>query len=130
MPMRNCQHPMCRVKVELPSRYCTEHMGYHDKEYNKHVRTNDFNRKYDEFYHSTPWLKQRRHKLMVQPLCEVCLRSGRMTTADMVHHKEELRSPNGWEKRLDLDNLESICYTCHNKEEHRYSWKNRGKIKN
>lgn len=127
MPMTTCKHTLCRNKVALPERYCPEHKGTGDKLYNKHVRHNDFNKKYDDFYHSTQWRTTRKLKLMVQPLCEVCLAQGRMTHADMVHHKEELRSPNGWEKRLSMDNLESICYECHNKEEHRYSWKNRGR---
>lgn len=125
MPQRICKQAMCRNRVNLPQQYCEQHQGHNDKQYNKHVRTNDFNRRYDEFYHSTQWRNTRKHKLMVQPLCEVCARQGRMTTADMVHHIIELRSPNGWEKRLELDNLESICYECHNKEDHRYSWRNR-----
>jgi|SRR5699024_698993 len=126
MPQRICAQAMCRNRVDLPQTYCAEHNGHSDKQYNKHVRTNSFNKKYDDFYHSTQWTKTRKTKLMQQPLCEVCSREGRMTKADMIHHIIELRSPNGWEKRLDLDNLEAICYECHNKEEHRYSWKNRG----
>lgn len=127
MRQRKCAVSSCRNKVELPERYCEQHRGHSDKQYNKHVRTNDFNKKYSAFYHSTPWRNVRKVKLMEQPLCEVCLAEERRTKADMVHHIIELRSPNGWKHRLDLNNLESICYSCHNKEEHRYSWKNRGR---
>lgn len=127
MPQRICASPMCRQRVELPNKYCEQHKGQSDKQYNKHVRTNDFNKKYNDFYHSTQWTKTRKAKLMQSPLCEVCAKQGTMTIADMVHHIIELRSPNGWEHRLDMNNLESICYSCHNKEEHRYSWKNGGK---
>lgn len=127
MLQRICASPTCRNRVELPATYCEEHRGYSDKQYNKHVRTNNFNKKYDDFYHSTQWRKTRKVKLMEQPLCEVCLAQGRMTKADMVHHhKYELREPGGWEHRLSLDNLQSICYTCHNGIHHEYSWKNRG----
>ena len=127
MPQRICAEPTCRARVDIPERYCEEHRGHSDKQYNKHVRTNDFNKKYDDFYHSSQWRKTRKAKLMEQPLCEVCLAQGKYTNADLVHHIIELRSPNGWQHRLDLNNLESICYECHNKEDHSYSWKNRGK---
>lgn len=127
MPQRKCAVASCRNYVTLPERYCTEHSGYNNSQYNKHVRYNDDNKKYSTFYHSTQWRNARKAKLMEQPLCEVCLAQGKYTKADMVHHKIELRSPNGWKHRLDLNNLESICYECHNKEEHSYSWKNRGR---
>lgn len=127
MPQRICAEPTCRARVDIPQRYCEEHRGHSDKQYNKHVRTNDFNKKYNDFYHSTQWTKTRKAKLMEQPLCEVCLAQGRMTKADMVHHhKYELREPGGWEHRLSLDNLQSICYACHNGIHHEYSWKNKG----
>jgi 5-methylcytosine-specific restriction protein A len=118
MPQRICGAPMCRERVQLPATYCAKHSGLSDKQYNKHVRTNDFNAKYNAFYKSAQWTKTRKAKLMEQPLCEVCANEGRLTRADMVHHIIELRSPNGWEHRLDMNNLESICYSCHNKEEH------------
>lgn len=125
MPKRKCAVASCRQYVELPQRYCSMHQGYDARAYNKHVRYNSENDKYSKFYHTTAWRKLRRYKLMLQPLCEVCLRNGTRTKADMVHHKVELRSPSGWEKRLELDNLESICYDCHNQQEHKYSHRNR-----
>lgn len=127
MPQRKCAVASCRSYVTLPERYCDAHKGHNNSQYNKHVRYNEDNKKYSNFYHSTQWRNARKAKLMEQPLCEVCLAQGKYTNADMVHHKIELRSPNGWKHRLDLNNLESICYECHNKEEHSYSWKNRGR---
>lgn len=127
MPQRKCAVSSCRNYVTLPERYCDAHQGYNNSQYNKHVRYNEDNKKYSTFYHSTQWRNVRKAKLMEQPLCEVCLAQGKYTNANMVHHKIELRSPTGWKHRLDLNNLESICYECHNKEEHSYSWKNRGR---
>lgn len=121
MRQRKCAVSSCRNKVELPARYCEVHQGHNNTQYNKHVRYNDTNKKYSEFYHSSPWRNVRKVKLMEQPLCEVCLAQGKYTKADMVHHKTELRSPNGWKYRLDITKLESICYECHNKEDHKYS---------
>lgn len=122
MPLRKCAVATCRIKVELPRRYCDEHSGYSDKQYNKHVRYNMDNEKYSKFYQSTAWQRVRRLKLQQQPMCEVCLQQGLYTMADMVHHKTELRTPIiGWEKRLDMSNLQSICYECHNRIDHEYS---------
>lgn len=66
-----------------------------------------------EFYNNTKWRKLRIEFLKLHPLCEQCLREGRVTSADQVHHK---RSPFNykektinWDLGLDPDNLESIC---------------------
>ncbi|MBS6544000.1 MAG: HNH endonuclease [Veillonella sp.] len=61
-------------------------------------------------------------------MCEVCERNDHTKTlATIVHHVEEIRTPIGWEKRLDINNLESICQSCHNKEDHAHSFKNAGR---
>lgn len=67
------------------------------------------------FYHSPAWLAVRQLALERDHyLCQSCLRRTRLTPADLVHHKEPL------EKRPDLalilENLESSCNSCHNKE--------------
>ncbi|MCH1677402.1 HNH endonuclease [Enterococcus faecalis] len=54
-------------------------------------------------------------------MCEVCNAS----IATIVHHRQEVRTAMGWEHRLDIDNLESICQECHNKEEHAHSFRHR-----
>ena len=72
------------------------------------------------FYNSTKWKKLRDAHLREQPLCEECLRKGKVTPADQVHHK---RSPFNykegtinWELGLDPENLESICGYHHGLE--------------
>jgi len=47
-------------------------------------------------------------------LCQSCKRNGRLTVANTVHHIKELK--NHPELALDMDNLETICPTCHNRE--------------
>lgn len=122
MPLRKCAVASCRTKVEIPERFCEDHKEHTNKTYNSRIRFNEENEKYTNFYHSTAWKRVRRLKLMQNPLCEVCEANGRMTKADMVHHIIELRTPIiGWEHRLDLDNLQSICYACHNATEHHHS---------
>ncbi|MCD7134037.1 HNH endonuclease [Limosilactobacillus rudii] len=47
-------------------------------------------------------------------LCQVCKRAGRITPATTVHHIKAVRVDYG--KRLDPNNLETICKACHNAE--------------
>lgn len=72
-------------------------------------------KKVDPFYNSTAWKKVRLVALVRDNyLCQACLRNKRLTTANTVHHiKPRLDYP---ELALDIDNLESICPSCHNKE--------------
>ena len=114
MPKRKCSVAWCREYVDLPERYCDKHKGNTDKTYNREVRHNKDNMKYARFYASNQWKKLRRSKLSDQPLCEECLRNGKVTSATIVHHKTEVKE--NWSKRLDYDTLESICQSCHNKE--------------
>lgn len=119
---RICRLSTCRNRCAINEVYCEEHKGMSNKQYNKHVRYNNDNSKYSKFYHTTAWRNLRRHKLLVNPLCEVCLEDGRMTNADMVDHTIELRDPiGGWEHRLDMNNLKSMCNACHNAKEHKHS---------
>lgn len=119
MPKIKCAVSICREYVELPNRYCTKHKGNADKTYNREVRHNQDNIRYARFYASTQWRKARRSKLAQQPLCEECLRQGYVRQATIVHHKKELK--DDWDKRLDPDNLESICQECHNKKHKRHT---------
>ncbi|WP_259335344.1 HNH endonuclease [Bombilactobacillus bombi] len=71
--------------------------------------------KFVKFYHSSAWKQARRIALARDHyLCQECYRQGRITPASTVHHIYHLR--DYWDKRLDLDNLETICLECHNKE--------------
>ncbi|MHC5226910.1 HNH endonuclease [Enterococcus sp. LJL99] len=75
-----------------------------------------------KFYASAEWRRTRAFVLSRDNyICQPCLLKGYVHEANLVHHKEELRSPNGWERRLDVDNLEAINRKCHNKEKHYYS---------
>lgn len=69
----------------------------------------------DPFYKSKEWRKCR-EKILIRDhyLCQQCLRNGKLTTANTVHHiKPREDYP---ELALDEDNLESICPPCHNQE--------------
>lgn len=70
---------------------------------------------YDEFYHSSDWQAVRQAVLERDHyLCQVCMRRGVVKQATTVHHLIPLRAD--YAKRLDMDNLETICQACHNQE--------------
>ena len=70
------------------------------------------------FYQSKAW---RRTRLLVLQrdhyLCKHCLKRGRITRATEVHHIEELEEHP--ERALDLTNLVSLCWDCHEQTKRR-----------
>ncbi|MEC0248899.1 HNH endonuclease signature motif containing protein [Paenibacillus chitinolyticus] len=71
-------------------------------------------KKVNPFYKTAAWLKCREVALIRDNyLCQPCFKDGRLVSAEIVHHIKELeRYP---ELGLTLDNLESVCASCHNK---------------
>lgn len=68
--------------------------------------------KEQEFLHTTAWRRLRVIALRRDHyLCQACLRKGRITIATEVHHV--LPRSTHPELALVLDNLESLCWTCH-----------------
>lgn len=65
------------------------------------------------FYKSTRWIKKRERALRRdQYECRECRRYGKITQATTVHHIYPLQDYPQY--RLSLDNLLSLCHTCHN----------------
>ena len=131
---RRCEWGGCRLLVDIGSRYCETHKTESNRDYNKRVRNNEIvqqngvsNKEIAEFYASTEWRRTRKAVLARDNyICQKCLREeGRVHEANLVHHRIELRSPNGWQLRLDMENLESINRSCHGKVYHKNSQKNR-----
>ena len=85
------------------------------KRYNSVVRHNRYNKEYTAFYNSTQWRKLRQQVLMRDNyLCQHCLAEGVVNDKNLiVHHIVELK--DDWSKRLDMENLEAVCFSCHNK---------------
>lgn len=82
-----------------------------DKRYNK---TRD--PKYIRFYNSIEWRTlSAKYTQDKGYKCEHC---GAMAT--QVHHKKAIQTPEGWEHRLDYDNLELLCTQCHNDRHERF----------
>ncbi|WP_025726773.1 HNH endonuclease signature motif containing protein [Heyndrickxia ginsengihumi] len=112
-PQKRCNVAGCRRLIDYDLKYCDKHKGYGDKQYNEQIRWNKDNKQYAEFYASKEWKLLRRLYIINNPLCEQCLKDNKVTQAQIVHHKIEVRED--FSKRLDWDNLESLCRACHNK---------------
>lgn len=71
-----------------------------------------------EFYSSITWQKCRNAYMeKVGGLCEECLKEGRYTPAEIVHHIEPLNANNinNPAVSLNFENLYAVCRLCHAK---------------
>ena len=87
-----------------------------NRAYNK-----DRDPKYSRFYNSALWRTLSARRL--QDDGYRCVWCGGIATE--VDHIVELRSPDGWDRRLDYDNLRSLCHACHDKRHGRFIKKNK-----
>lgn len=93
-------------------RYCTNHKSEINR-YNKE-RTD---KQYVAFYKTKEWGIVRALALTRDGYqCVECKKKGVKKLAQMVHHKIPVKKD--WTKRLELNNLESLCEACHNRKEH------------
>ena len=109
-PQKKCLHPSCRILIPFTERHCEKHNA--NKEYNRTRAKRD--PEYVKFYKSKAWRGARKNALIRDDyLCVSCMANELYTTAQLVHHKVEVR--NDYEKRLDPENLVSLCESCHQK---------------
>lgn len=126
-----CNKMGCNNIAKQPERYCEKHKHQVEKE--KRERNKFYDRtirddKATRFYRSKEWIKTRQMRLIMDShLCRDCLKEKIITKADTVHHIEELK--DNWDKRCDLENLISLCNSCHNKRHKRNISKGEGYIK-
>ncbi len=91
----------------------------------KRKNNRDYNKtrdpKYVRFYNSIEW-RTLSAKRLADDMYK-CLWCGGIATE--VDHIEEIRTPEGWERRLDYDNTRSLCHDCHDKRHGRFIKKKR-----
>lgn len=110
-----CAYPRCKNLTD--GHFCLEHQDRakadkrsRDRYYDEFIR----DKQIANFYKSKSWLTTRQLVLMRDNyLCQFCLREKVIRYADCVHHIVEIKDDRS--KRLDLNNLISLCYTCHNR---------------
>ena len=99
-----CSYPGCpNLTTET---YCSEHKAKVNKEYNKFQRSLDHNKIYGR-----EWKRIRALYVREHPLCEMCLKEGKLTPVEEVHHILPVERGG----THDVSNLMSLCKSCHNK---------------
>lgn len=109
-PLRPCNHPGCSALSKFS--YCDAHKpnkAENTRFYDKFKR----NKAHDNFYHSVSWKKCREYiRIRDLGLCKCCLEDKRITIGTIVDHIIPLKV--SWDKRLDENNLQLLCTSCHN----------------
>ena len=72
--------------------------------------------KYSRFYNSSDWRILSRKRLQDDDY--KCVKCGKI--ASEVDHIKAIQTPEGWELRLNYDNLQSLCLDCHNDKHERF----------
>jgi len=103
-PKRPCSYPGCPELTD--DRYCEQHQILVNKQYNKHQRDPESNKRYGR-----SWKRIRDRYIKTHPLCEECQRQGRLTPAEEVHHIIPLANGGSNNK----ENLMSLCKSCHSR---------------
>ncbi len=108
-PQRACGHPGC-PKLAVPGgQYCEKHRLEYERRYNRYERDPDISKKYGR-----AWKRIRDRYAAKHPLCEMCLKEGRLKPVEEVHHI--LPISKGGDHRES--NLMSLCQSCHTKLHH------------
>ena len=126
MPQKPC--PRCGQLIPYGMAYCAtcapiaEAQRVEALEHRAACRRRKYNRaynarrdpKYTRFYTSKDWRRTSRAKLQaVGYKCEARLEHCTRLAVE-VHHIKPIQTPEGWDLRLDWDNLEAVCTACHN----------------
>ena len=109
---QECRLPGCHELTREKNGYCIEHQ--------KEMRSYKAD-KYDRFYRTKEWLNKRGYIVdRDMHLCIDCLINKEdPVEAKIVHHIEPVK--DNWSRRLDSNNLISVCDSCHKKIEGRYA---------
>ena len=99
---RPCKYPGCPNLTDRD--YCAEHISQARYEYNHYRRDPETQKRY-----GSQWRKIRALYVKAHPLCEECLRHGRTTPVQEVHHIIPLADGG----THDFSNLMSLCKSCH-----------------
>lgn len=103
-PKKPCAYPGCPNLTY--DTYCEEHASLRQRQYDKYNRAPNHDKKY-----GNNWKRIRANYVKSHPLCERCLKEGRITPVEEVHHIIPL-SRGGTNQ---FCNLMSLCQSCHTK---------------
>lgn len=116
-PLHLCNHAGCKELVPLNKKYCAKHEKKLPKRQTwSYSYRKKIGGKYQLFYHSKRWTRVSRNYRSKHPLCVECLKDGRYIKAQVVDHIIPIRTEQGWSKRWDESNYQSLCIACHNRK--------------
>lgn len=100
---RMCSHSGCKEYALSGSIYCAKHQRN-----SKNTTTSQWAFMYNSAWKkaSRQWLQEPEHSW-----CEECLKQGRYTPANTVHHKIEHKGD--WGLFWDKNNWQALCMSCH-----------------
>lgn len=105
-----CPHMGCKRLIGQNERACPVHIGYYDK----NIRKGPGNKQYDDFYQSVEWEQGRKPAIARDKgLCVHCLREKTIKAFHVVHHIIPIKTPEGWRRRIDVDNMVCLCEKHH-----------------
>ena len=105
-PKHPCSFPGCPELVPAGEQYCDKHRREANRKYERYGRDPRTKKRYGR-----DWQRIRKRYISMHPLCEQCLKEGRLTEAEQVHHVKPLAEGGGNE----YENLMSLCASCHSK---------------
>jgi 5-methylcytosine-specific restriction protein A len=76
--------------------------------------------RWHHLYCTTMWRKRAKHQLRSQPLCEVCLKDGRIHAATIADHVEPHK---GDQQKFFFGELQSLCKLHHESAKKREEWR-------
>lgn len=107
-----CKYPGC-LELVRDGGYCDKHKKQVNQSNNRNYNRHHRNKSSQAFYDSTQWRKLRKIKIARDPFCEECRNHGLFASATHVDHKVEIRDGGA---SLDMDNLQSLCHSCHSRK--------------
>ena len=105
-PKRPCSYPGCPKLTA--GRFCEEHTKLEARRYEQNCRDPSATRK---GWYGKAWRQIRSRYIAAHPLCEECMKAGRYTPAQVVHHILPLRDGGTSAE----ENLMALCPSCHGK---------------
>lgn len=65
------------------------------------------------FYNSSAWRQLRKNYIMNHPICKICNDNGILQEG---HHVDHIQPISQGGARLDPNNLQTLCITCHSRK--------------
>lgn len=108
---KRCNKKGCKELIPTTQTYCKEHTNYNYKRYERERTSTVEGKEYKAFYNSKTWRTLRYQTLLNAGfICILCKRN----EATVGDHIVETRTD--WSRRLDPDNIQALCFECHNKK--------------